>query len=80
MTFFYFLQCTEAQGRSVDRARAWCFSIGAPYFRFNPPLSVATGLDEARDIYLFKMLWEVEIYIRKNQDKIQQLAELLNSL
>ena len=80
--FFLFLplQCTESKGRSVDRARAWCFSMGTPFFRFNPPLATATGLDEARDPYLFRMLWETDVYIKENQDKIEQLANLLNSL
>lgn len=31
-------QATLADGRVVDRARAWCSMIGVPYFRFNPQM------------------------------------------
>lgn len=33
-------QATLADGRVIDRARAWCSMIGVPYFRFNPQMSV----------------------------------------
>ena len=31
-------QATLADGRVVDRAKAWCSMIGVPYYRFNPQL------------------------------------------
>lgn len=31
-------QATLADGRVVDRARAWCSMVGVPYFRFNPQM------------------------------------------
>lgn len=42
-------QATLADGRVVDRARAWCSMIGVPYFRFNPPMSVDLPMDEKMD-------------------------------
>lgn len=42
-------QATLADGRVVDRARAWCSMIGVPYFRFNPQMSVDLPMDEKMD-------------------------------
>lgn len=42
-------QATMADGRVVDRARAWCSMIGVPYFRFNPQMSVDLPMDEKMD-------------------------------
>lgn len=39
-----------ADGRVIDRARAWCSMIGVPYFRFNPQMSVDLAMDEKMDI------------------------------
>jgi hypothetical protein len=43
------LQSQLADGRVVDRARAWCSMIGVPYFRFNPQMSVDVQMDEKMD-------------------------------
>jgi len=42
-------QATMSDGRVVDRARAWCSMVGAPYFRFNPQMSVDLPMDEKMD-------------------------------
>ncbi|PIK47447.1 putative 85/88 kDa calcium-independent phospholipase A2 [Apostichopus japonicus] len=73
-------QVCDTRGRSVDRSRAWCHSIGAAFYRFSPPLSVETSLDETRDSALMKMLFETQVYIVQNQEKIQQLAQILKSI
>ena len=70
----------DTRGRTLDRARAWCNMIGAPFFRFSPQLSADIPLDEKKDGTLLKMLWETEVYLYKNRDKVQQLADLLKSL
>jgi hypothetical protein len=45
----FILDFQLADGRVVDRARAWCSMIGVPYFRFNPQLSVDIPMDEKLD-------------------------------
>lgn len=70
----------DSRSRAVDRSRAWCQSIGAAYFRFSPYLSVDTGLDETKDPELLKMLFETRVYLYQNQEKIEQLANVLKSL
>ncbi|KAI4470260.1 calcium-independent phospholipase a2 [Holotrichia oblita] len=71
-------QATMSDGRVVDRARAWCSSIGIPYFRFNPQLSVDVGMDENGDEILCKMLWETKAYMFSNMASVKEVADLLN--
>ncbi|XP_030855220.1 85/88 kDa calcium-independent phospholipase A2 isoform X1 [Strongylocentrotus purpuratus] len=73
-------QVTESRMRAVDRARAWCFSIGTPFFRFSPPLSQEISMDETRDHVLSKMLFDTQCYIQKNKEDIQQMTDLIISL
>ncbi|XP_072168264.1 85/88 kDa calcium-independent phospholipase A2-like [Diadema setosum] len=73
-------QVCDSRMRSVDRARAWCHSIGAPFFRLSPPLSADISMDETRDHMLLKMMYDTQLYIQKNKDKIAQLANVANSL
>ncbi|XP_033630973.1 85/88 kDa calcium-independent phospholipase A2-like [Asterias rubens] len=72
-------QLTDARGRTLDRARSWCNMIGAPFYRFSTPMSADIPLDETKDSVLLKMLWETEVYLHQNRDKITQLGELLKS-
>nr|XP_054763799.1 delphilin-like [Lytechinus pictus] len=73
-------QVSESRMRAVDRARAWCYSIGTPFFRFSPPLSQDITMDETRDHVLLKMLFDTQCYIQKNKENIQQMTDLINSL
>lgn len=65
-------------GRVVDRARAWCASVGIPYFRFNPQMTVDVGMDENSDDILCKMLWETKAYMYSNMASVKEVADLLN--
>ncbi len=65
-TVTVFAQVTEAEGRPVDRSRAWCQSLSVPFFRFSPPLSREVALDETDDEKLVSMIWETECYMRVN--------------
>ncbi|XP_017773302.1 PREDICTED: 85/88 kDa calcium-independent phospholipase A2 [Nicrophorus vespilloides] len=72
-------QATASDGRVVDRARAWCSSIGVPYFRFTPQMSEDISMDEKSDEKLVKMLWETKSYMHENQHVIRELANLLTN-
>ncbi|CAG0904219.1 unnamed protein product [Cyprideis torosa] len=71
--------CTQTEQSTVDRARAWCYSLGVPYFRLNPPLSEETQLDEQDDAKLALGLWETMVYIRERKDEFEDIARILRS-
>lgn len=66
-----------AEGRPVDRARAWCSMIGVPYVRISPLLSEDIPLDCSDDRSLINMLWETQCYLHKHEEKLAKLATLL---
>ncbi|XP_073841734.1 85/88 kDa calcium-independent phospholipase A2-like isoform X2 [Musca autumnalis] len=70
-------QATASDGRVVDRARAWCSTIGVPYYRFNPQLSEDIAMDEKNDQKLIHMLWCAKAYVHANRNKI---LEMINTL
>ncbi|XP_030372689.1 85/88 kDa calcium-independent phospholipase A2 isoform X2 [Scaptodrosophila lebanonensis] len=70
-------QATCSDGRVVDRARAWCSTIGIPYFRFNPQLSEDIAMDEKNDQKLINMLWHTKAYMHKNRNKIIEMINFL---
>ncbi|XP_019877346.2 85/88 kDa calcium-independent phospholipase A2 isoform X2 [Aethina tumida] len=71
-------QATQSDGRVIDRARAWCSTIGVPYFRFSPLMSEEVAMDEKADEKLCKMLWETKAYMRQNTHLMIELADILN--
>ncbi|XP_047993745.1 85/88 kDa calcium-independent phospholipase A2 isoform X1 [Leguminivora glycinivorella] len=70
-------QATQSDGRVVERARAWCSTLGVPYYRFSPPLSKDVAMDERSDETLVRMLWETHAYMREHRDRVAELAALL---
>ena len=70
-------QATLADGRVVDRARAWCSMIGIPYFRFNPQMSLDVPMDEKSDAPLINMLWETKAYMFANRNKVIEMINML---
>ncbi|XP_004845676.1 85/88 kDa calcium-independent phospholipase A2 isoform X1 [Heterocephalus glaber] len=71
--------CTDADGRAVDRARAWCEMVGIQYFRLNPQLGTDIMLDEVNDAVLVNVLWETEVYIYEHREQFQKLVQQLLS-
>ncbi|XP_067875670.1 85/88 kDa calcium-independent phospholipase A2 isoform X6 [Heterodontus francisci] len=71
--------CTDSDGRAVDRARAWCEMVDIPYFRLNSQLKTDVMLDEVNDAILVNMLWDTQIYIHQERERIQQLVQILLS-
>ncbi|XP_061714883.1 85/88 kDa calcium-independent phospholipase A2-like [Cydia pomonella] len=70
-------QATQSDGRVVDRARAWCSSLGVPYYRFTPSMSNDVAMDERSDELLVRMLWETQADMREHRDRVAELAALL---
>lgn len=70
-------QATQADGRVVERARAWCDSLDVPFFRFSPQLSEEIAMDEKDDQKLVNMLWETKAYIVQHHDEVLKLVSLL---
>jgi len=73
------VQATVAEGRPVDRARAWCSMINVPFYRFSPQLCEDLPLDTTDDAILINMLWDTQCYIVANKHRIQQVAQLLRA-
>lgn len=71
-------QATASDGRVVDRARAWCSSIGIPYFRFSPQLSEDIAMDEKSNEKLMNMLWEAKAYMHSNRETVRKLAKYID--
>ncbi|XP_077490325.1 85/88 kDa calcium-independent phospholipase A2-like isoform X2 [Amblyomma americanum] len=70
-------QATQANGRLVDRAQAWCQTINVPYFRLNAPISADVCLNETDNKLLVRVLWETLVYMRGRRAELDELAELL---
>lgn len=73
-------QATQAEGQVVERSRAWCASIGVPFFRFSPEISEDIGLDEKDDDVLINMMWETWCYMVGHKDVIREIYERLTDL
>lgn len=70
-------QATQANGRLVDRAQAWCRTIGVPYFRLNAPISEDVCLNETDNRLLVRVLWETLVYMRGRRAELAELAQLV---
>ncbi|KAM3180636.1 hypothetical protein ACTXT7_015904, partial [Hymenolepis weldensis] len=68
---------TMSEGRIVERSRAWCSSLGIPFFRFSPLLSDNIALDTKDERAILQMLWETEAYLCNCQDRILRLVDSL---
>lgn len=69
-------KATIAEGRPVDRSRAWCGMLGVPFYRFSPPIS-EVEMDEHDNQKLTQLMWETQCYIVANKDRIKRLASFL---
>ena len=72
----FITQSTMSYGQEVTRSRAWCESMGTPFFRFSPPIDNIM-LNETDDFKLIKMLYDTMLYTLENRAKYDQLAQLL---
>lgn len=67
----------SSPGRIVERSRAWCSSLGVPFFRFSPLLSENVALDTKDTRAILQMLWETEAYLCNCRDRILRLVDSL---
>uniref|UniRef100_A0A0N4Z0X8 PNPLA domain-containing protein n=1 Tax=Parastrongyloides trichosuri TaxID=131310 RepID=A0A0N4Z0X8_PARTI len=71
-------QLTASDGLPVERARAWCHSIGVPYFRITANHTDKLKLDDSNDISIIQMMWDTEIYLRtEGKSEINKLIHYL---
>ncbi|XP_055336458.1 85/88 kDa calcium-independent phospholipase A2-like [Paramacrobiotus metropolitanus] len=70
-------QATDADGRAVDRSRAWCESLGIPFFRFSPLLNRYVALDCTDDEILIETLWETRLYVINQAIKVKRVSDIL---
>ena len=72
-------QSTQADGQEVTRARAWCKSIDAPFFRLSPSLSRPCDLSESRKGRLIQLMFEAHLYMLRNAEQVDTVAKILLS-
>lgn len=70
-------QVTQSDGQEVRRARAWCKSIGVPYYRFSPELSTNISPAETNLSVLIDLLYDTQLYIWDNHSMIDDVARLI---
>ncbi|CAG7730654.1 unnamed protein product [Allacma fusca] len=70
-------QATQSEGQVVERSRAWCSSIGVPFYRFSPPCPKFIDLDETSDEVLIDLMWITRAYMFERRDKIEELGQVL---
>jgi len=67
----------ESNAHIVNRAKAWCDSLGAYYFRLNPYMSTNVAIDETDDLILLELLWDTRQYVLNNMDTIEDILKLI---
>lgn len=70
-------QVTQTEGHIVERSRAWCASIGVPYFRFSPGMSCFVDLDETNPEVLVNLMWETRAYLHAHHASVVELKHCL---
>lgn len=72
-------QSCNTEDYILDRAQAWCASLGVPYFRVNPPLTSIFSIDDKRDEQLINALWQTKLYMRSMSSQLKEIGDLLDS-
>lgn len=72
-------QSCHTDDHILDRAQAWCYSLGVPYFRVNPPLATIFSIDDKRDEQLIFALWQTKLYMMSMSDQLRELGDLLDN-
>lgn len=69
----------QTEGHIARRAEAWCYSLGIPYFRLNPPLSQDLELNTTDDDELVNGMWEAKVYVHAMSPVIDRLIATMES-
>ena len=70
---------TDSGNRVADRGRAWCKSLGVPFFRYSPQLKENVEMDEKDMTKLINLMWDTMAYCHKHQEDLKKLADILQS-
>lgn len=70
-------QVTQSDGQEVSRARAWCESIEASYYRLSPMLHENIDPSSTSMEAHINMLFDDTLYLLNEPDKIDNIAKLL---
>ena len=68
---------TDSGNRVVDRGRAWCKSLGVPFFRLSPQLKENVAMDEKDTAKLINLMWDTMAYCHKHKQDLKNLASKL---
>ena len=79
MLHLFVSQATISNGQEVERARAWCQTIQAPYFRLSVPLDKTIDLAENDRAVLADLMYQGTLYLYDNIEQVDAIARLLLS-
>ncbi|XP_002119484.2 85/88 kDa calcium-independent phospholipase A2-like [Ciona intestinalis] len=69
--------CCQSNDYVVERAKAWCETMDASYFRLNPFMEDEVQLNETNDEILLNLLWDTQVYLQENKHLIEGIVALL---
>ena len=72
-------QSTQSDGQETRRAKSWCESAEASYYRLSPPLAKVYDLAESDKAELTQLMYETHLYVLDKREEIDQVAKLLLS-
>ena len=72
-------QCTRSDGEEVERARAWCRTVGATYMRFSCPLREVIDLAESDCRILTDLMYQGTLYNLRRAKDVDTIARCLLS-
>ena len=68
-------ESTVADGAEIAKAKAWCGSLGVPYFRLSPVLSKAYSLAENDHVQIIHLMFEGHCFLLK-----RDTAEMIDTI
>lgn len=68
---------THPDNHVVQRSKAWCGSLGIPYYRLNPPLKEKLPLDETRDEKIVEGMLFAKIFMYTIRDQVKEIFDLI---
>ena len=73
------LQATQTGGQEVERAEAWCDTMGATYCRISPPVTQNVDITETNINKMITILFDSQMYVLREAEKINEIAHTLLS-